>query len=324
VAQAFMGINLDNAALPGIYIGVVMGRHAGFLTAASALGKKFSDDGPHLIYMPERTFEIDQFIQDVKQVYDRLGRCIVAVSEGIHDASGEPIISKLSQEVERDAHGNVQLSGSGALADLLTQKVKDELQITRVRGDTLGYIQRSFVGCVSDVDQNEAREVGEKAVQYGMFGDRDGSVTIKRTGHYSVDYELVPLEAGCRKDPDHARRVHLGLRHDVTDAFRHVSAPASGLRHARRPSPAPEQGAEDPGGRRDRLSTFHSLLDVSVRRQRGNSGNQRAQTENVEGTGGRTFSQRSSPPRETEMCGDPLLDSPCRRLKRSFQGSANE
>jgi 6-phosphofructokinase len=88
VAQAFMGINLDNAALPGIYIGVVMGRHAGFLTAASALGKKFSDDGPHLIYMPERPFEIDEFLRDVKQVYDRLGRCIVAVSEGIHDGSG--------------------------------------------------------------------------------------------------------------------------------------------------------------------------------------------------------------------------------------------
>jgi len=76
VAQAFMGINLDNAALPGVYIGVVMGRHAGFLTAASALGKKFSDDGPHLIYMPERTFEIDGFLRDVKQVYERYGRCI--------------------------------------------------------------------------------------------------------------------------------------------------------------------------------------------------------------------------------------------------------
>jgi 6-phosphofructokinase len=57
VAQAFAGANLDNAALPGVYVGVVMGRHAGFLTAASALGKKFPDDGPHLIYLPERTFD---------------------------------------------------------------------------------------------------------------------------------------------------------------------------------------------------------------------------------------------------------------------------
>jgi hypothetical protein len=66
VAQAFAGANLDNAALPGVYVGVVMGRHAGFLTAASALGKKFPDDGPHLIYVPERVFELDKFLADVK------------------------------------------------------------------------------------------------------------------------------------------------------------------------------------------------------------------------------------------------------------------
>lgn len=62
VAQAFMGANLDNAALTGVYLAVVMGRHAGFLTAASALGKKFPDDGPHLIYLPERVFSVDKFL----------------------------------------------------------------------------------------------------------------------------------------------------------------------------------------------------------------------------------------------------------------------
>ena len=69
VAQAFAGANLDNAALPGVYVGVVMGRHAGFLTAASALGKKFPDDGPHLIYLPERTFVLEKFLADVKATY---------------------------------------------------------------------------------------------------------------------------------------------------------------------------------------------------------------------------------------------------------------
>jgi 6-phosphofructokinase len=177
---------------------------------------------------PSAPFEIDEFLRDVKQVYDRLGRCIVAVSEGIHDGSGQPIIAKLAKEIERDAHGNVQLSGSGALADLLTQKVKEELQITRVRGDTLGYIQRSFVGCVSDVDQNEAREVGEKAVQYGMFGDRDGSVTIKRTGHYSVDYELVPLELVAGKTRTMPDAFIAASGHDVTDAFRQYLRPLLG------------------------------------------------------------------------------------------------
>ena len=79
VAQAFAGANLDNASLPGVYVGVVMGRHAGFLTAASALGKKFPDDGPHLIYLPERVFSIEQFLADVKDTHARYGRCVVAV-----------------------------------------------------------------------------------------------------------------------------------------------------------------------------------------------------------------------------------------------------
>jgi 6-phosphofructokinase 1 len=199
VAQAFAGANLDNASLPGVYVGVVMGRHAGFLTAAAALGKKFPDDGPHLIYLPERVFVLEQFLADVKAAYAKYGRCVIAVSEGIHDASGEPIATLLAKEVERDAHGNVQLSGTGALADLLCDEIKDKLGIKRVRGDTFGYLQRSFIGCVSDVDQREAREVGEKAVQFAMWGERDGSVAIKRSGDYAVDYELIPLEAVAGK-----------------------------------------------------------------------------------------------------------------------------
>ena len=241
VAQAFAGANLDNAALPGVYVAVVMGRHAGFLTAASALGKKFPDDGPHLIYLPERVFEIERFLADVKAMHPRHGRCVIAVSEGIHDAAGKPIAAQLAKDLETDAHGNVQLSGSGALADLLCEEIKAKLGIKRVRGDTFGYVQRSFVGCVSDVDQREAREVGEKAVQYAMWGERDGSVAIKRTGFYSVDYELVPLEdvAGKTRVMDDAFIADNGT--DVTDAFRLYLRPllGSGMPDAYRLRPAP-------------------------------------------------------------------------------------
>ncbi|SHH52942.1 6-phosphofructokinase [Massilia sp. CF038] len=240
VAQAFAGANLDNAALPGVYVGVVMGRHAGFLTAAAALGKKFPDDGPHLIYLPERVFVLENFLADVKRTYEQYGRCVIAVSEGIHDASGEAIASLLAAEVERDAHGNVQLSGTGALADLLCDEIKSKLGIKRVRGDTFGYLQRSFIGCVSDVDQREAREVGEKAVQFAMWGDRNGSVAIKRTGFYSVDYELMALEdvAGKTRVMEDAFISASGT--DVTDAFRLYLRPLLGsgmpdayrLRHA--------------------------------------------------------------------------------------------
>jgi len=228
VAQAFAGANLDNAALPGVYVGVVMGRHAGFLTAASALGKKFPDDGPHLIYLPERTFDLSKFLLDVKTTYERFGRCVIAVSEGIHDASGTPIAALLAKEMEHDAHGNMQLSGNGALADLLCNEIKAKLNIKRVRGDTFGYLQRSFIGCVSDVDQREAREVGEKAVQFAMWGGHDGSVAIKRTGFYSVDYELLPLDAVAGKTRVMEDEFIAANGTDVTDAFRMYLRPLLG------------------------------------------------------------------------------------------------
>lgn len=193
VALAFMGVNVDNRALPGVYIGAVMGRHAGFLTAAASLGRNDPDDGPHLIYMPERPFSVERFLGDVDRVQSKHGRCVVAVSEGVVDEEGNPIVTTLTQSEERDAHGNVQLSGTGALADSLAQAVRNKLKIRRVRADTLGYLQRSFFGVVSDLDQSEAREVGEKAVQFALWHEVDGSVTINRTGHYAVDFELHPL-----------------------------------------------------------------------------------------------------------------------------------
>ncbi|MCW5637051.1 MAG: 6-phosphofructokinase [Rubrivivax sp.] len=244
VAQAFAGANLDNAALPGVYVAVVMGRHAGFLTAASALGKKFPDDGPHLIYLPERTFVLERFLADVKATYERHGRCVIAVSEGIHDGSGQAILARLAKEKEHDAHGNVQLSGTGALADLLCEEIKGKLGIKRVRGDTFGYLQRSFIGCVSDVDQREAREVGEKAVQFAFTKGRDGSVAIKRTGYYSADYELLPLADVAGKTRTMEDEFISAGGTDVTDAFRLYLRPLLGSdmpdAFRLRPNPVPK------------------------------------------------------------------------------------
>ena len=185
-------------------------------------------------------FEIDRFIADVKTMYERHGRCVIAVSEGIHDAAGKPILSLLAKDLERDAHGNVQLSGSGALADLLCEEIKARLQIKRVRGDTFGYLQRSFVGCVSDVDQREAREVGEKAVQYAMWGHTNGSVAIKRTGFYSVDYQLLPLAAVAGKTRTMEDEYISASGTDITDAFRLYLRPllGSGMPDAFRLRPA--------------------------------------------------------------------------------------
>lgn len=228
VTQAFMGINLDVRSLNGVYIGVVMGRHAGFLAASSAIARKYDADGPHLIYLPERVFSMEQFLRDVKEVYDRYGICIIAVSEGIKDASGVPIVTTLSKDVEKDDHGNVQLSGTRSLGDLLADQIKEKLNIARVRSDTFGYLQRSFFGCVSDIDQHEAREVGERAVQLAMWNDVDGSVTIRRTGNYSVDYLLDKFEdiaAQTRVMPDEFINE---AGNNVTDAFKFYVRPLLG------------------------------------------------------------------------------------------------
>ena len=227
VAQSFIGLNLDNRALPGVHIGVVMGRHAGFLTAAASIAKKYPDDGPHLIYLPERPFYVEKFLRDVKNVYDKYGRCIIAVSEGIQDENGVPIVTKFVQN-EKDAHGNIQLSGTGALGDILTNYIKQQLGIQRVRADTLGYLQRSFMGCVSDVDQHEAREVGEKAAQFAIWHNNDGSIAINRTGYYSVDYSIIDLQTVAGKTKLMPDEFINAEGNNVTDAFKYYLQPLLG------------------------------------------------------------------------------------------------
>lgn len=193
VASAFAGAGLDNRAIPGVYIGVVMGRHAGFLTAAGALARRNPDDAPHLVYIPECPFSEEKFLADVERVFKKHGRCVAAVSEGVCDASGAPIITSLTKSQERDAHGNVQLSGTGALGDALSSLVKEKLKIKRVRSDTFGYLQRSYLGTVSEADAAEARAVGVKAVEFAAGDGEDGSVAIRRVKEYAVEYFRTPL-----------------------------------------------------------------------------------------------------------------------------------
>jgi ATP-dependent phosphofructokinase / diphosphate-dependent phosphofructokinase len=228
VSQAFMGYNLDNRALPGVFIGVIMGRNAGFLTASATLGRKYPDDGPHLVYVPERTFTEEQFLADVKATMERHGRCLIAISEGVKGADGKPFMVKLTGSKEADAHGNLQLSGSGALGDSLSDLVKEKLKFKRVRADTLGYAQRSYLGVVSDVDAHEAREVGEKAAQFAIWHDQDGSITIQRTGNYSVDYRLVPLEEIAAKTKTMPADFLTTRGNDTTTEFFNYGRPLVG------------------------------------------------------------------------------------------------
>lgn len=233
VAMAFMGDNLDNASLKGIKINVVMGRHAGFLTAAAALARRNDHDGPHLIYLPERNFNPEKFVEDVDRVYTKHGRCLIAVSEGIHNEKGEPISALMSGLNECDAHGNVQLSGTGALGDWLAHLLRIELtpqggKPPRVRADTFGYLQRCFPNA-SPVDQREARAAGRKAAEVALLGDLDGSVAIKRTSDepYECRFELVKLDAVAAKTRVMPAEFIEG-DHDVTPAFLNYLKPLVG------------------------------------------------------------------------------------------------
>lgn len=227
VALALMGDNLDNRALGGVKIDVVMGRHAGFLTAAAALGRQHEDDGPHLIYVPEVVFDVDRFCSDVDAMLTTYGRCVIAVSEGIEDRAGNPIFTT----GEVDSHGNRQLSGSGALGDFLAGAIRKQLGARRVRADTLGYMQRSFPGEISRVDRQEAREVATFAVRATLRGEwRSGSAAIRRVEGepYRVEYFMTELEnvaGGTRKLP---AEFIAPQGSDVTQAFLKYARPLLG------------------------------------------------------------------------------------------------
>lgn len=230
VACAVMGDDLDNRALPGIKIDCVMGRHAGFLTAAATLGKQRDDDGPHLIYLPERPVTMDKFLSDIDAVYKKLGRCVVAVSEGMSDTDHKTWAEKITETDERDSHGNVQLSGTGALADYLAAQIKSKLKVKRVRADTFGYLQRSFAGLQSEVDAKEARWCGRHAVQYAM-DELNGSVAMKRTGsgkNYGVELFRTELKNVAEKTKSLPDEFINKDSNGITEAFVEYAMPLTG------------------------------------------------------------------------------------------------
>jgi ATP-dependent phosphofructokinase / diphosphate-dependent phosphofructokinase len=236
VACAMMGDNYDNRSLPGIKVDVIMGRHAGFLTAASALARKYEGDGPHLIYMPEHGVSEDRFLTDVNQVYTKLGRCLIAVSEGMCTPDGITYAERMSKNLEKDSHGNIQLSGTGQLGDHLANLISSRLSAPggkklRVRADTFGYLQRSFAGILSETDAAEARLVGRKAVEFSANEKNvEGSVVMIRKGSepYAIDVRLEPLKHVARFTKHMPDSFISKYGNDVTKAFLDYARPLVG------------------------------------------------------------------------------------------------
>ena len=230
VACALKGDDLDNRALGGVKIDVIMGRDAGFLTAAGALARERADDGPHLIYLPEVPFSLDRFGRDVKAAMKRFGRCVVAVSEGIRDTKGESIGAKFAGG-EKDSHGNIQMSGTGALGDHLAKYLKSACKIQRVRADTFGYLQRSFPGVRSEADAREARLAGEAAVKAAMSGEiTKGTISILRAEgrRYQVAFAPRPIAEAAKYTRSMPKEYIAANGHDVTEKCLEYARPSGG------------------------------------------------------------------------------------------------
>ena len=235
VAHAFQGDDAEMRSLKGIKINVLMGRHAGWLTAASTLGKSSEEDGPHLVYLPEKPFEVDGFVKDIRSVYESLGRCVVAVSEGIQSSEGEYFLQTYAKNAgsslagQKDSHGNIQLSGSGLLGDTLASIVNENIEKARVRADTFGYLQRSFIADVSEVDADEAERVGTHSVKASKHLD-SGSIILKRqfSEKYYCDVGVVELHKVAKHTKNMPEEYLEKNKPYVTNSFFEYAMPLTG------------------------------------------------------------------------------------------------
>jgi 6-phosphofructokinase 1 len=186
--------------------------------------------------VPEAPLTEEKFLADVDRVYTKRGRCLIAVSEGVSQPGGKTWAEAMQGNLEKDSHGNVQLSGTGALGDYLAGLITKKLQKPggkklRVRADTFGYLQRSFPGFVSETDAREAHLVGQTAVRYSADAANaaGGSVAMRRTGGstYNIETFLTPLNTVAR-ETKHMDPSWIRDGSDVTDAFVQYARPLVG------------------------------------------------------------------------------------------------
>ncbi len=201
VATTMMELKLDATVYdtPMITVVEIMGRHAGWLTAASALaGHKGL--GPDLIYLPEVPFSIDKFLADVEKKYkENNGKVMIAVSEGIANADGVLIAETMSENVQKDSFGHVQLGGVGSmLANLCKEKFG-----AKTRGIEFSLMQRCGAHLASKVDVEEAFKSGAAAVKYAVRGTTDKMVVLKRedkNGKYKCKVGVVGLKMAANTE----------------------------------------------------------------------------------------------------------------------------
>lgn len=198
----------------------IMGRHAGWLTAASALARKFKNDNPVLIYLPEVAFDQDAFIEKIKSGLETTSNLVVCISEGIHTADGT-FICELGSEVGVDTFGHKMLTGSGKYLENL---VKERLGV-KVRSVELNVSQRCSSAMLSKTDQKEAIASGSFGVTAAIKGETGKMVAFKRQSpltldaDYVLNYATEDVNEICNKEKTVPLEWISEDGSDVTEAF---------------------------------------------------------------------------------------------------------
>ena len=175
----------------------IMGRHAGWLTAASVLARKFEGDNPVLIYLPEMAFDPDKFIDDVNEALEKVPNLVVCISEGINDGKGT-FICELASDVGVDNFGHKMLTGSGKYLENL---VKEKIGV-KVRSIELNVCQRCSSSMLSATDQKEAIASGAYGVKCAIEGETGKMIGFSRVegGNYRVDYVAEDVDLICNQE----------------------------------------------------------------------------------------------------------------------------
>lgn len=222
IAGAVRAIGEDVKSLP-IHVCIVeaMGRNAGWIAAASALARKDSGDAPHLIYLPERPFDEEAFLRDVKALHERQGGVVVVVSEGLKNRDGQPIVPPLFQTGRAVYYGDV----SAYLAELVIRRLG-----VKARSEKPGLLGRAQTEMQSFVDQNEAVEAGAEAVRVLLDGQSGFMTGFKRvsTEPYRVRLIRIPLEDVTLAERTLPPEYIAPSGHDVTNAFLSWARPLLG------------------------------------------------------------------------------------------------
>lgn len=194
----------------------IMGRHAGWLTAASVLARKFENDNPVLIYLAESAFNTDTFIEDVKKALEHTSNLVVCVSEGINDGNGT-FICELASDVGVDTFGHKMLTGSGKYLENL---VKEKLGV-KVRSIELNVNQRCSSSMISATDQEEAIQAGISGVHFALDGITGKMIAFHRTegADYSINYVPEDVNLICNQEKTVPPEWITGNGSDIGQAF---------------------------------------------------------------------------------------------------------